>query len=46
MAGCYGMVVDHALDLINYTGFYLRAKDSGWAEWGEPGTKDIDGDKS
>jgi hypothetical protein len=35
------IVRDHALDLINYVGFYLRANDPGWAEWGEPGTVEI-----
>jgi hypothetical protein len=27
---------DSAYDLINYTGFYLRAHDDRWGEWGEP----------
>jgi hypothetical protein len=28
---------DSAIDLINYTGFYLRSENNRWNEWGEPG---------
>jgi hypothetical protein len=31
---------DSALDLINYTAFYLRADRDRWGEWGEPGIPD------
>ena len=28
---------DHAHDLINFVGFYLRADKDRWGDWGEPG---------
>lgn len=30
--------VDSAVDLLNFVGFWLRSKDDGWNEWGEPGS--------
>lgn len=31
---------DSGLDLINYTGFYMRADTSHWGEWGDPARYD------
>lgn len=30
---------DSGYDLINFTGMYLRADDSDWGEWGDPGAR-------